>query len=331
MLQTSGLEQAVPAVLCNVTSQLVPATAADRLHLITSQTHRNNFVQLQDAEKRLEALTEYLKVWRAVYRCGLTGQPSSTAPIVFVWKDLCGIGGRFDAYASPAMQYEHAMCCVAAAMLHVTLVRDTVKANPKNTISRLQAAHALIGEAEFTMNNWQASSLTKAGLPLILQAESLQGLKEYITGWYGVAFALCASSKQLFKAESECWNFSQQHFSKAVLGTVPAEKWNAAMEALQKQSAVMCALSLAQLASITHQADGNKPPVGQALAALKSVQMHGYHSELVDGAVERLTRDNNSIYFQMVTLGTLENIELPALQVYNNALSDASSVTLRLI
>ena len=331
MLQTSGLEQAVPAVLCNVTSQLVPTTAADRLHLIASQTHRNNFVQLQDPEKRLEALTEYLKVWRAVYKCGLTGQFSSTAPVVFVWKDLCAIGGRFESYACPAMQFEHAMCCVAAAMLHVAIVRDTVKGAPKNTISRLHAAHALVCEAEYTMNNWQASSLTKAGLPLVLQTESLLGLKEYVSGWYGVSFALCASSKQLFKAESECWHFSQQHFSKAMLGTVPAEQWNASMEALQKQSAVMCALSLAQLASITHQADGNKPPVGQALAALKSVQMHGYHSELVDGAVERLTRDNNSIYFQMVTLGTLENIELPALEVYNNELGALSGITLRLI
>ena len=104
MLDTSRIEDAVPAVLCNVTTQLVPATPADRVHLITAQTHRNNFVQLQDAEKRLDALNEYMKVWRGVYKFGLTGQPSCVAPIVFVWKDLCGIGGRFDTYACPAMQ-----------------------------------------------------------------------------------------------------------------------------------------------------------------------------------------------------------------------------------
>ena len=87
MLTTSGLEQNVPGVLCTVTSNLVPATPADRLHLLTAQTHRNNFVNLQDNEKRLEALMQYMKIWRGVYKFGLTGQPSSTAPIVFVWKD----------------------------------------------------------------------------------------------------------------------------------------------------------------------------------------------------------------------------------------------------
>ena len=146
-----------------------------------------------------------------------------------------------------------------------------------------------------------------------------------------MAFAQCASSKQLFKAETECWNFSQQHFSKAMLATVPAEKWNASMEALQKQSAVRCALSLAQLASIVHQVDGNKPPIGQALAVLKSVQTFNYHTELVDAAIERLTKDNNSIYFQMVSLGTLENIELPALKLYTSGSTDGLTVMLRLI
>ena len=223
------------------------------------------------------------------------------------------------------------MCCVAAATLHMSIVRDTIKAAPKNAISRLHAAHALVCEAEFTMNNWQATALIKGGLPLILQTESLQGLKEYIHGWYGCAFALCASSKQLFKAECECWQFSQQHFSKAMLSTVPADKWNESMDALQKQSAVMCALSMAQLASITHQADGSKPPVGQALASLKSVQMLGYHTDLVDAAIERLTKDNNSIYFQLVSLGTVENIELPPMEIYTNKITEAGSTTLRLL
>jgi len=331
MLQTSEAEQAVPAVLCSVTTLLVPATAADRLHLITAQTHRNNFAQLLDADKRLEALTEYLKVWRGVLKCGTTGQPSSTAPVIFMWKDVAGIGGRFDTYASPAMQYEHSMLCVAGALLHVGIVRKTVESTPKSTIAHLHSAHSLLCEAEFTMNNWHASELVKAGLPLVLQTESLHGLKSYVLGWQGVAFAMSAASQQLFQAESECWHFAQQHFSKAMLSTVPAEPWNASMDVLQKQTAVRCALALSQLASIMYQPDGRKPPVGQALAALKSVQMSGYYTELVDGAIERLTADNNSIYFQMVSLAPLETIELPQLEMYTSSTANATAVALKLI
>ena len=125
MLTTSNLEQAVPAVLCSVTANLVPATPADRLHLLSAQTYRNNFVNLKDNEKRLEALCEYIKIWRGVYKFGLTGQPSSTAPIVFVWKDLCAIGGRFDTYACPAMQVRTS-CFLHAFLLHILYSMSTL-------------------------------------------------------------------------------------------------------------------------------------------------------------------------------------------------------------
>ena len=121
MLTTSSLEQNVPGVLCTVTSNLVPAPPADRLHLLTAQTHRNNFVNLQDNEKRLEALMQYMKIWRGVYKFGLTGQPSSTAPIVFVWKDLCAIGGRFDMYACPAMQVRSSCSCILLFYMFFTV------------------------------------------------------------------------------------------------------------------------------------------------------------------------------------------------------------------
>jgi len=51
----------------------------------------------------------------------------------------------------------------------------------------------------------------------------------------------------------------------------------------------------------------------------------------VDAAIERLTQDNNSIYFQLVSLGVVENIELPALEIYTNKISEAGSITLRLL
>lgn len=67
---------------------------------------------------------QYMKIWRGVYKFGLTGQPSSTAPIVFVWKDLCAIGGRFDTYACPAMQVQ--TNCSLHAFLHVFYSMSTL-------------------------------------------------------------------------------------------------------------------------------------------------------------------------------------------------------------
>lgn len=281
-------------------------------------------------EKKREALDAYMLIWRGVYKAAQCSLPSSHAPIIFTWNDQAGIGGRFDSYSFPCVQYEHCMLCVSKCILNIMCARNLMIHTPKDAIALLQDAHRHACEAEVVMQTWDISALLKAFLPACVHPESLSAMKQHVCAWQAVAFANGANLKQLYQAESESWARARLCFSKCELHSVPAQLWNANMESLSNQCAVKAALALSQQASISHAPPGTAPPIGRALAALMHVQKLELEVEVVDAAIERLSRDNNSVYFQSVVDLPIEPIELPKLDEFARDVAYANVPTVAL-
>lgn len=316
---------------CAVLSQLVPSTTSTRSLLISGQSNRVMFQQATDVDKKKDALDAYLSVWRAVYKAGQCTLPSSKAPVVFTWNDQVGIGGRFDAYSFPSMQFEHCMLCVCKCILNTSCARDIMIHTPKDSLTLLQEAHQHICEADVVMQSWNVSPMLKAFLPAVLHPESLGAIKQNVCGWQAVAFAQAASLKQLYQAESESWARARACFDKCTLHNVPAELWNSNMVSLTNQCAVKAALALSQQASISHAPPGTNPPIGRALAALQHVRGLDIEIDAVEAAIERLSKDNNSVYFQSIVSLPIEPIELPKLPEFSRETAYATVPTVALL
>lgn len=320
----------VSVLQCLALSQLVPSTTSARGLLISGQSHRVMFQQATDVDKKLDALQAYMPIWRAVYKAGQCSLPSSQAPIVFSWHDQAGIGGRFDVYSFPSMQFNHCMLCVCKCILDVSCARKKMLQLPKESLAMLQDAHRHASEALVVMQTWGLPPLLKAFLPACLHLESLAAMKQYVCGWQAVAFAQAANLKQLYQAESESWARARVCFSKCDLHAVPAESWNANVVSLSNQCAVKAALALSQQASISHAPPGSNPPVGRALAALQHVQSLMIEADAVEAAIERLSSVNNSVYFQSVVSLPIEPIELPNMDEFSREVAYADVPTVAL-